>query len=167
MTGFPDKRWGVENPRLQAYLVRFSSSRIGSATLKAAAPLDGWLLRRSKGHYTTLGPFATPIMLLTATGAKSGLPRQTPLLYTRDGQSLILVASNFGQEHHPAWSANLIAYPEVVVTMGGQDVPARAELLEGGEAHAAFQLMADQVPTYAAYRDRTDRTLRVFRLTAR
>ena len=166
MTAFPDQRWGRENARLQEYLVRFSSSRLGSTTIKALTPLDRWLLRRSKGRYTTLGPFATPILLLTATGAKSGLPRQSPLLYTRDGDCLILVASNFGQEHHPAWSANLVAHPDVVVTMGGKDVLARAELLEGAEAEAAFQLMADAVPTYAVYRNRTDRNLRVFRLTA-
>ena len=146
MTAFPDQRWGRENARLQEYLVRFSSSRLGSTTIKALTPLDRWLLRRSKGRYTTLGPFATPILLLTATGAKSGLPRQSPLLYTRDGDCLILVASNFGQEHTPAWSANLIAHPDVLVTIGSNDVLARAVLLEAGRAACARQLMAAQVP---------------------
>lgn len=167
MTAFPDKRWGSETSRLREPLTSFSVTKVGSATVRALAPLDGWLLRRTKGRVTVLGPIAAPVMLLTTTGAKSGQPRQSPLLFGRDGDTLIVVGSNFGQERHPAWSANLLAHPEAVVTMGGTDIPVLATRLAGDEAEAGYQLMVDTVRTYAAYRDRTDRDIRVFRLTPR
>ena len=166
MTAFPDKRWGSETSRLREPMTSFSVTKVGSATVRALAPLDGWLLRRTKGRFTVLGPIAAPVMLLTTTGAKSGQQRQSPLLFGRDGDTLIVVGSNFGQDKHPAWSANLLAHPDAVVTMGGKDIPVRATRLEGAEAEAGYQLMVDTVRTYAAYRDRTDRDIRVFRLTA-
>jgi deazaflavin-dependent oxidoreductase (nitroreductase family) len=107
------------------------------------------------------------VLLLTTTGAKSGLPRTTPLVFARDGDAAIVVGSNFGQEHHPAWTGNLIKNPEAVVTIGGKDIPVTAELLEGEEARQGFQRMADMARTYDAYRGRTDRQIRVFRLTGR
>lgn len=166
MTAFPDKRWGSETSRLREPMTAFSATKVGSATVRALAPLDGWLLKRTKGRFTVLGPIAAPVMLLTTTGAKSGQQRQSPLLFGRDGDTLIVVGSNFGQDKHPAWSANLLAHPDAVVTMGGKDIPVRATRLEGDEAEAGYQLMVDTVRTYAAYRDRTDRDIRVFRLTA-
>lgn len=105
-------------------------------------------------------------MLLTVTGAKSGLPRTSPLLYGRDGESLIVVGSNFGGAKHPAWSSNLLANPSCTVTIGGVDVPAVATLLDGEAAEAAYQVMMDVAPNYRVYRGRTDRAIRVFRLTA-
>lgn len=163
---FPDTRWGSERSRLREPLVRFASTKPGSMLIRRLAPLDRRLLQRSGGRLTILGPIAAPTMLLTTTGAKSGLPRTAPLLYARDGASLIVVGSNFGQQRHPAWSANLIANPEAVVTIGGVDVPVRATLLEGEAADAAYRKMADVARTYSEYRSRTDRQIRVFRLDA-
>src|SRR4051812_48841240 len=54
-------------------------------------------------------------LLLTTTGRKSGEARSTPVLYLQDGDRLVVVASNFGREHHPAWSANLLADPRATV----------------------------------------------------
>ncbi len=166
MTAFPDKRWGSDTSRLREPMMSFSITKVGSATVRILAPIDGWLLKRTKGRLTVLGPIAAPVMLLTTTGAKSGQQRQSPLLFGRDGDTLIVVGSNFGQDKHPAWSANLLAHPAAVVTMGGKDIPVRATRLEGEEAQAGYQLMVDTVRTYAAYRDRTDRDIRVFRLAA-
>lgn len=166
MPGFPDVRWGSDSSRLREPLVRFSMTKAGSTLIKALTPLDRRLLERTRGRYTILGPIGAPTMLLTTIGAKSGLPRTTPLLYARDGESLIVVGSNFGQQKHPAWTANLKANPDVVVTIGGKDVPARATLLEGEQAEAAYRRMAEVTRTYAEYRSRTDRQIRVFRLDA-
>ena len=105
-------------------------------------------------------------MLLTTTGAKSGLPRTTPLVFARDGDAIVVVGSNFGQGHHPAWTGNLLKEPRAVVTIGGQDIPVDAQLLEGPEAEAGYRLMTEMAKNYAVYRDRTDRQIRVFRLTA-
>jgi deazaflavin-dependent oxidoreductase (nitroreductase family) len=163
---FPDVRWGSESALLRKPLLAFSASRPGSWVIRKLTPLDRRLLMRSRGRYTVLGPFAAPTMLLTTTGAKSGLPRTQPLLFGRQGDSIVVVGSNFGQAHHPAWTGNLLATPRAVVTIGGKDIPVEAELLSGQEAEAAYTLMTQLARNYAAYRTRTDRQIRVFRLTA-
>ena len=166
MTTFPDVRWGSQSSPLRPPMVAFSSTRAGSWLVRTLTPLDRRLLQRSAGKYTVLGPLGAPILLLTTTGAKSGQPRTTPLLYARDGDDLIVVGSNFGQERHPLWTSNLLKEPQAVVTIGGKAVPATATLLEGAEAAAGFEKMIEVAATYAEYRTRTDRTIRVFRLTA-
>jgi deazaflavin-dependent oxidoreductase (nitroreductase family) len=166
MAGYPDVRWGSESSWLRGPFVAFSTTKPGSWFIKTMTPLDRRLLVRSKGRYTALGPIGAPTMLLTTTGAKSGLARTSPLLYSRDGEAIIVVGSNFGQDKHPAWTTNLIAHPQdVLVTIGGQDVPSCAELLSGEEAEAGYALMAATTRTYTEYRSRTDREIRVFRLT--
>lgn len=105
------------------------------------------------------------MLLLTTTGAKSGLERTTPLLFGRgEHDTLIVVGSNFGQAHHPAWTTNLLANPRAVVRVAGATVPVTAELLSGEEAERGYQLMVDIARTYTEYRSRTDRDIRVFRL---
>jgi len=168
MAGFPDVRWGSDSSRLRGPMIAFSKTKPGSWLIKTMTPLDRKILIRTKGKYTALGPIGAPTMLLTTTGAKSGLARTSPLLYARDGESIIVVGSNFGQAKHPAWTANLIAHPEAaIVSIGGEDVPVYAALLTGDEAEAGYQLMAAATSTYTEYRSRTDRTIRVFRLTAK
>lgn len=166
MTSFPDVRWGSERSPLRRPLVAFSATRVGSWTIKTMTPLDRKLLLRSRGRYTMLGPIGAPVLLLTTTGAKSGLPRTTPLVFARDGDSVLVVGSNFGQDKHPAWTGNLLKTPQAVVTLGGKDIPVRAELLTGDAAEAGYRAMTELARTYAEYRDRTDRSIRVFRLTA-
>lgn len=166
MTAFPDVRWGSERSFLRRPLVAFSTTRPGSWLIRTLTPLDRRVLVRSRGRYTVLGPIGAPVLLLTTTGAKSGLPRTTPLVFGRDGDAVLVVGSNFGQEHHPAWTGNLLKHPQAVVTIGGKDIPVRAELLEGEEAEAGYRVMTELARTYSEYRDRTDRAIRVFRLTA-
>jgi deazaflavin-dependent oxidoreductase (nitroreductase family) len=163
---FPDVRWGRERAWLRGPVTAFSSSRPGSWLIRTLTPLDRAVLLRSKGRRTVLGPIGAPTLLLTTTGRKSGLPRTTPLLYARDADALVVVGSNFGQQHHPAWTGNLIAHPEATVLMGGQEVPVRAELLSGDAAAAGYAAMVAVAATYTEYRNRTDRDIRVFRLTA-
>ncbi|HTU38031.1 MAG TPA: nitroreductase/quinone reductase family protein [Acidimicrobiales bacterium] len=130
-------------------------------------PFDRYVIQRSHGRYTALGPLGAPIMLLTTTGAVSGQPRTTPLLFARDGDAILVAGSNFGQAHHPAWSKNLIVHPDAIAVVGGKEVPVTAELLRGDDAQAGFEKMIEAVPVYAEYRNRTDRAIRVFRLRAK
>ena len=164
---FPDARWGSDSSPLRRPLVAFSATHLGSWLIRTLTPLDRKLLVRSRGRYTVLGPTGSPVLLLTTTGAKSGLPRTTPLVFARDGDSVIVVGSNFGQEHHPAWTGNLLKTPEAVVTIGGKDIPVTAERLEGAAAEEGYRRMAEMARTYEAYKGRTDREIRVFRLTGR
>ncbi|HSP37004.1 MAG TPA: nitroreductase family deazaflavin-dependent oxidoreductase [Frankiaceae bacterium] len=166
MSAFPDVRWGSESSRIRKPLIAFAGTPLGSWLIKQMVPVDRWLIRHSNSRLTMLGPSGAPLLLLTTTGAKSGLPRTTPLVYARDGDDLVVVGSNYGAEQHPAWSSNLLAHPEAVVTIGGTAVPARATLLAGAEADAAFEKVAEMIKTYRVYRRRTDRTFRIFRLSA-
>jgi len=163
---FPDVRWGSEHSRLRRPMIWLGSTRAGSWVVRTITPFDRYVMERTHGRYTALGPLGAPTMLLTTTGAVSGQPRTTPLLFARDGDDLLVAGSNFGQASHPAWSKNLIVHPDAVATVGGTDVPVMAELLTGDAALAGFEKMIDVVPVYAEYRNRTDRAIRVFRLRA-
>lgn len=165
MTEIPDARWGSSDTLLSRVGQRFAATRPGSWTIRTLMPLDRRILVRSNGRRTVLGPIGAPVMLLETTGRKSGRTRVSPLLFARDGDSAIVVGSNFGQAHHPAWTANLIAGPEAVAVVGGKRIPVTATLLGGAEAEAAYRKMVEITAVYAAYRGRTDRTIRVFRLT--
>jgi deazaflavin-dependent oxidoreductase (nitroreductase family) len=163
--GFPDVRWGRSGTAAARAGERFVASRVGAACTRAVVPLDRWVLRRSHGRRTVLGPFGAPLLLLTTTGSVSGQPRTTPLVYLLDGSSALVVGSNFGQAHHPAWSTNLLARPDATVAIGGTDYPVRAVLLSGSERATAWAAFEAAAAPYRAYVDRTEREIRVFRLT--
>lgn len=165
--GFPDTRWGSESAPLRGAIDAFAATQLGSRCIRALVPLDRRLLNRTRGRYTVLGPFGLQILVLTTVGRKSGQRRQSPLIYTRDGERLYLFASNFGQTTHPAWSANLLAHPEAWVTMGGKEIPVTATALSGAEYQHAVELFMTYLKAYPAYRQRTDREIRVFALDRR
>lgn len=165
MAQIPDEAWGNPDSLLARVATRFAATRPGSWTVRTLMPLDRKVLLRTDGRRTILGPVGAPTMLLQTIGRKSGQPRISPLLFARDGDSLVVVGSNFGQQHHPAWTGNLLANPEAVAVVRGQRFAVRAERLEGAAAEAAYQLMVGVTKVYASYRGRTDREIRVFRLT--
>jgi deazaflavin-dependent oxidoreductase (nitroreductase family) len=164
---FPEQRWGRADSRLVKQLTRFASTQFGSNVIKALTPLDRRLLMRTKGKYTVLGPIGDPPLLLTTTGAKSGLPRTTPLIYVREGDHLIVIGSNFGQGHHPTWTTNLRANPDAVVAIAGQEIAVRARQLDGAERDSAIDAFIRLTSVYAEYLRRTDREIRVFALEKR
>jgi len=104
---------------------------------------------------------------LTTTGRRTGRERTNPLLYAVDGDAFIVVGSNWGQQQHPAWSSNLLADPDAVVTLGGQRIPVRATRVEGTERERLWELMRSLWPAYAQYEERSGRHIRVFRLERR
>ncbi|GAA3549301.1 nitroreductase family deazaflavin-dependent oxidoreductase [Kribbella ginsengisoli] len=129
-------------------------------------PIDRWLQRKTNGRITILGRSALPTLLLTTRGRKSGLPRTVPLIYAPDGDGFVVTASNWGQEHHPAWSANLLASSEATISLeGGRDVPVRAALAEGAERDRVWPLVTKVWPAYDTYVERSGRAIRVFVLT--
>ena len=74
---------------------------------------------RANGGHVTSGPFAgRPVLLLTTTGARSGQPSLAPVVYSRDGERFVIVASKAGAPTHPAWYHNLIANPVVTGEVG-------------------------------------------------
>jgi deazaflavin-dependent oxidoreductase (nitroreductase family) len=165
MTAIPDYRWGRPGSALSRVGLAFGATRVGSLTIRKLMPLDRRILVRTRGRKTLLGPLGLPTLVLETTGRKSGQPRLSPLLYARDRDAVIVVGSNFGQQTHPAWTGNLIAQPQATVISGGTEVPVVAELLTGEEAEAGWRKMVDIAHVYAVYKTRTDRDIRVFRLT--
>lgn len=161
----PDYRWGKEGSVLSRAGTRFASTKPGSWTIRKLMPLDRKVLLRTRGRRTLLGPIGAPTLVLETIGRKSGLPRLSPLLFARDGAAVIVVGSNFGQQHHPAWTGNLLAHPRAKVVSGGVEVAVVAELLTGADADAGYQKLVDVTTVYAEYKNRTDREIRVFRLT--
>lgn len=102
--------------------------------------LDPWVLRRSRGRVASR-VYGLPALLLTTVGRCSGQARLSPLLYLRDGQDFIVVGTNFGQEHHPGWTATLLARPDAEIEVGPERVTVTAELVDGatwGQLWARF-----------------------------
>jgi deazaflavin-dependent oxidoreductase (nitroreductase family) len=106
------------------------------------------------------GRFANrPMMLLTTTGAKSGLPRVAPLVYTKDGDRIVIIASKGGAPTNPDWYHNLVANPEVTVEIGTERFAARARVTEGEERDRLYDAMAAQMPFFAEYQRNTERRI--------
>ncbi|MCP2291581.1 nitroreductase/quinone reductase family protein [Nocardia amikacinitolerans] len=164
-TQFPDRQWGSRTNLLSRVANKFAATKPGSWVIRKITPLDRRVLERTDAKYTILGPIGAPVILLTTTGRKSGQPRTQPLLYVHDGDTLYVIGSNFGQAHHPAWTANLLADPNATVAIAGERIRVTATPVEGAAKEPIFQRFVEVTGAYAAYRDRTSRDLRIFALT--
>jgi deazaflavin-dependent oxidoreductase (nitroreductase family) len=136
------------------------------------------LLRRAMGGHTVLYrathglighrfPGAPPMLLLDHVGAKSGITRTSPLVYGRDGENLVLIASKGGYPKNPAWFHNLRANPDTRVQVGSQVRNVNARVAEGEERERLWKLMVGVYPGYEGYRRRTERQIPVVVLEPR
>ena len=105
------------------------------------------------------------LLLLTTTGRKSGNQHTTPMVFTRDGDRLLVYASKAGAPSHPDWYLNLVADPHVVVEAGPERYDAIATPLERAERDRAFAAQAARVPAFAEYQEKTERVIPVVALT--
>jgi deazaflavin-dependent oxidoreductase (nitroreductase family) len=111
------------------------------------------------------GQFAgAPILLLTTTGARSGQPRTSPMMYLDDGGRRYVFASKAGAPTNPDWYHNLKANPEVTVEVGTDELRATAREMTGAERDRLYAHQADLYPGFAEYQDKTDRTIPVVEL---
>ncbi|MEU9390545.1 nitroreductase family deazaflavin-dependent oxidoreductase [Streptomyces sp. NPDC048324] len=148
---------------------RISSTRGFAKVAPHVVPvLDRAVHRLTRGK-VLLSAQMLPGVILTSTGAKSGLPRRTPLACMPEdgGGSWILVGSNFGRTDHPAWTRNLLAHPDAEISFKGADIPVHARLLGGEERTAVWKELLVFWPPYATYQERVDREIRIFRITRR
>jgi deazaflavin-dependent oxidoreductase (nitroreductase family) len=145
-------------------LFRYLGTKAWFASLAARlAPLDARVLKASDGRFGLLGNYGLPQLLLTTTGRKSGQPRTVTLLYGSWDDEIVLVGSNFGQAHHPAWALNLEANPDAVVKIGPQSRRVRARLVtDEAEREDVWAHMTDIYPGYAMYRSKAGRDIKVF-----
>jgi len=116
---------------------------------------------RTNGKPTS-GPFlGRNVLILTTKGAQSGEVRENPLVYTRDGDHYVIVASKGGAPTHPAWYHNLVQHPEVTIEVGKDKFKARAHVAQGDEHERLYTHHADINPTFHDYRKRTTRKIPV------
>jgi deazaflavin-dependent oxidoreductase (nitroreductase family) len=102
-----------------------------------------------------------PTLLLTTTGRKSGQRRRTALIYGRDGDAYLVVASNGGSAGHPAWYLNLSADPAVTVQVKDEVFQARARTADPQERARLWPQLAKTWPAYDDYQRHTDREIPV------
>ncbi len=144
-------------------------------TIGGARPV-GWLLSRTahhidravfkitKGRHTYVSLISgLPILMLTTTGARTGRQSTVPVVGIPDGERLVVIASNYGQRHHPAWYHNLIANPFAKISVGGARKVLRARIATGEERRRLWALGTEIYPAWNVYRRRaTSREIGVF-----
>jgi deazaflavin-dependent oxidoreductase (nitroreductase family) len=117
---------------------------------------------RAHGGKATSGPFeGRHVLILTTRGAKSGEVRENPLVYTRDGDHHVVVASKSGAPTHPSWYHNLVTHPDVTVEVLGDKFKARARVAEGNEYERLYEQHASINPNFHEYREKTSRKIPV------
>jgi deazaflavin-dependent oxidoreductase (nitroreductase family) len=123
---------------------------------------------RANDGKPTSGPLAGhPLLLMTATGAKSGLPRRSILTYTRSGDDFVVAGTAGGSPTDPAWVANVQANPEVTVEIGKQSIPAVASIVEGPERDRLWDAHVEALPWFGDYPKQTGRVIPMVRLRPR
>jgi deazaflavin-dependent oxidoreductase (nitroreductase family) len=126
----------------------------------------GWVARHVRRYVETDGRSGhkwngRQTLLLITRGRKSGKLRRTALLYGRDGDRYLLVASNGGARNHPLWYLNLTAHPEVQVQVGADRFTARARTASAEEKPRLWRVMTAIWPDYDRYQKRTSRDIPV------
>ncbi|PWU58750.1 nitroreductase family deazaflavin-dependent oxidoreductase [Micromonospora globispora] len=128
---------------------------------------EGWVaehIRRyvetdgAEGHEWRPGIYT---LLLTTRGRRTGKLRRTALIYGRDGDDYLVVASQGGAPEHPAWYLNLLADPEVQVQVGAEKFTARARTAGPEEKPRMWRTMTATWPAYDDYQRKTDREIPV------
>jgi deazaflavin-dependent oxidoreductase (nitroreductase family) len=117
------------------------------------------------GGRVQLSALLVPSLVLHTRGAKSGEPRDAPLMYTPDGSGRAIVAgTNFAGGRHPAWTANLLAHPDAEITVRGTLMAVRASPIPDDQREAAWARIQRQWPGYRQYERDSGRTVRLFLL---
>jgi deazaflavin-dependent oxidoreductase (nitroreductase family) len=105
-----------------------------------------------------------PLLLLTTTGARSGIARTTPVMYLPDGERLIIFASKAGASTNPDWYHNLVAHPQATVEVGSETFKVTAVEVMGEERDQLYARQAALYPGFAAYEAKTTRRIPVIAL---
>jgi deazaflavin-dependent oxidoreductase (nitroreductase family) len=108
----------------------------------------------------TSGPFAdAPLMIMTTKGAKSGKERVIPIVFTKDGDRIVIAASKAGAPTNPDWYWNIKANPEVTVELPGDTFRARGTEVDRAERDRLYAAHAAAMPNFAEYETLTDRVI--------
>ena len=151
---------------IRVAVARFSRTRffrrVGPTIMP---PLERVMTFLTRGRVQLSG-LLVPSLVLHTIGAKSGIERDTTLMYCPEPKGRILVTgSNFARDQHPAWTANLLKNPDAAVSIKGQRTQVTATLIPDEEREAVWAWIEKQWPGYRGYEVASGRTLRIFRLT--
>jgi deazaflavin-dependent oxidoreductase (nitroreductase family) len=131
-------------------VTRIASTALGIRIIRRVGPhIDPTLIRLTGGRLSSVTPF--PALLLSHTGARSGVTRVTPVVYFTDAGRVIVIASNFGAPKNPAWYHNIKANPEVTLLGRGFRGSFLAEEVVGPERDRLFQVAAGASSPYDHY----------------
>ncbi|MGB7587090.1 MAG: nitroreductase family deazaflavin-dependent oxidoreductase [Solirubrobacterales bacterium] len=137
------------------------SMAMGATGLRWTGKLNVPLYRLSRGRIGGRISHA-PVLLLTTTGRKSGLPRTVPVVYLADDDRVVVIGSNAGHTHEPAWSLNLKANPDSEIEIGRERRRVRARVAEGEERETLWRKHNEQYSGFDEYEQRTGRDIAVF-----
>ena len=129
-----------------------------------ARQLPDWIVDHMRKYVETDGKEGhiwngVPTLLLTTTGRRSKRAQMLPLIYGKDGDRYVIVASKGGDPNHPAWYLNLVAQPQVNVQVGADKFAAKARDATANERPALWDLMAKIWPPYNDYQKKTERQI--------
>ena len=99
------------------------------------------------------------LLLITTTGAKTGTKRTTPLMYTRDGERFVVIASKGGSLTNPDWYHNIVAHPLITVEVGAETFEAKALIAKGHERDELYAKQVEVYPFFADYQKKVTRTI--------
>jgi deazaflavin-dependent oxidoreductase (nitroreductase family) len=124
----------------------------------------GWVAKHVRRYVESGGAsghrwYGKDTLLLTTRGRKSGKLRRTALIYGRDGDRYLLVASNGGAAKHPSWYLNLVEHPEVQLQVGADRFAGRARRASPEEKRRLWPLMVSILPRYDSYQQKTSRDI--------
>ena len=164
MATIPEVDPTVPPTAMERAMRRFVMSDVGTwIAMKLSTRVDATMLRLTRGRVST-GVFF-PVVLMTATGRKSGEPRTVPLVYYTQGEEVNLIASSYGRPRHPSWYLNVKANPEVELLGGGVRRRYLARETSGEERDRLFALADRLYAGYGLYATRTGgRTIPVLAL---
>jgi F420H(2)-dependent quinone reductase len=125
------------------------------------------IYRASNGLIGHRFPGAPPMLLLDHVGAKSAKRRTSPLVYARDGQDIVLVASKGGHPKNPAWFHNLLANPDTTVQIGSHRQAVHAHVADAAERKRLWPVVVQVYGGYADYQKRAEREIPLVILSPR
>lgn len=135
--------------------------------MKLMSRVNTWVYEKTDGKIGGKFLRGAPVALLTTTGRKSGLERTTPLLYLKEDETIVVVASQGGRDGHPLWYLNLLENPEVKVQIEGDIFLRQARTADPDEKRRIWPKLVEMYQDFDDYQSWTEREIPVVLLEPR
>ena len=135
--------------------------------LKPLMRLHPRIYRATGGRIGRRLPGLPPLLILDHVGAKSGVERNSVIGYVREGDDVLLVASQGGNPKNPAWYHNLKANPDARIQIGGEVRDVRARVADPDERATLWPVVSTAYPVFQRYQDQTERVIPILVLEPR